>query len=102
MDDLDYSAPSYIHKDSDRVGVFLASVIGFVGLFFVLRKIYLTGFSDIIIDFNYETIVLVGVLVGWFFMMLSGLSSVFPIYIDESGGHYRTLFFKKKTLNGKM
>ncbi|KNX93106.1 hypothetical protein RQ81_19385, partial [Acinetobacter baumannii] len=48
MNNLDYSVPSYIYKDSDRIGVFLASVIGFVGLFFVLRKIYLTGFSDII------------------------------------------------------
>ncbi|MDK2185417.1 hypothetical protein OW701_08015 [Acinetobacter baumannii] len=98
MDDLDYSAPSYVHKDSDRVSVFIASVIGFLGLFFVLRKIYLTGFSDIMIDFNFETIVLLVVLVGWFFMMLSGLSSVFPIYIDNHGGHYRTLFLRKRNL----
>ncbi|WP_228256935.1 hypothetical protein [Acinetobacter baumannii] len=98
MNNLDYSVPSYIYKDSDRIGVFLASVIGFVGLFFVLRKIYLTGFSDIMIDFNFETIVLLVVLVGWFFMMLSGLSSVFPIYIDNHGGHYRTLFLRKRNL----
>ncbi|MBO8208667.1 hypothetical protein [Acinetobacter nosocomialis] len=98
MDDLDYSAPSYVHKDSDRVSVFIGSVIGWVGLFFVLKKIYQTDFSDLIVNFNFETIVLLMVLVGWFFMLLSGLSSVFPIYIDNHGGHYRTLFLRRKNL----
>jgi len=98
MDNLKQLEPSYIYKSSGWLITLIASVIGCVGLFFVLKKIYQTDFTDLIVNFNFETIVLLVVLVGWFFMLLSGLSSVFPVYIDSHGGHYRTLFLRRKNL----
>lgn len=100
MDNLKQLEPSYIYKSSGWLIILIASVIGCVGLFFVLKKIYQTDFTDLIVNFNFETIVLLVVLVGWFFMLLSGLSSVFPVYIDSHGGHYRTLFLRRKILSG--
>ncbi|PJG65222.1 hypothetical protein CVD09_17460, partial [Acinetobacter seifertii] len=98
MDDLDYSAPSYVHKDSDRVSVLIASVIGFCGLAYILEGMYKSGINNVFSGTILELLVGFFGLIGWFFMMLSGVSSIFPIYIDGSGGHYRTLFLRKKNL----
>ncbi|WP_445407339.1 hypothetical protein [Acinetobacter seifertii] len=98
MDDLDYSAPSYVHKDSDRISVLIASVIGFCGLAYILEGMYKSGIDKVLSGTILELLVGFFVLIGWFFMMLSGLSSIFPIYIDGSGGHYRTLFLRKRNL----
>ena len=98
MDDLSYSEPSYIHKDSDRISVLIASVIGFCGLAYILQGMYESGIDKVFSGTIFELLVGFSALIGWFFMMLSGLSSIFPIYIDGSGGHYRTLFLRKKNL----
>lgn len=98
MNNLNHATPSYIHKDSDRAGVFIASVIGLGGLVYILQGMYESGTDKVFSGTIVELLVGFSALIGWFFMMLSGVSSIFPIYIDERGGHYRTLFFKKKNL----
>lgn len=100
MNNLNHSTPSYIHKDSDRAGVFVASVIGLCGLAYILEGMYKSGINNVFSGTILELLVGFSGLIGWFFMMLSGVSSIFPIYIDGSGGHYRTLFLRKKILNG--
>lgn len=98
MNNLNHSTPSYIHKDSDRAGVFVASVIGLCGLAYILEGMYESGIDNVFSGTILELLVGFSALIGWFFMMLSGLSSIFPIYIDAFGGHYRTLFLIKKNL----
>ncbi len=53
MDNLKQLEPSYIYKSSGWLITLIASVIGCVGLFFVLKKIYQTDFTDLIVNFNF-------------------------------------------------
>ena len=99
MSNYNNSEPSYVHKDSDRVIVFIAVLTG-VGMFMYLFKgIYEKGFENIFASASLFEIGLVwSVLIGFFLMIFSGASSLFPIYINSNGGYYRTIFLRKKNL----
>ena len=89
-----YDEPVYVYKDGKRYGYLIASIPIVVFWVFLIQSLFKDGVGGF-----FQVLILLILLITNFLVISNGLVSLFPVYINEKGVLYRSIFFVNKKIN---
>ncbi|MCL9677377.1 hypothetical protein L2096_14250 [Acinetobacter sp. ACZLY 512] len=88
-----YDEPVYVYKDGKRYGYLMASIPLVIFWVFFIQSLFKDGVGGF-----FQVLILSILFFTNFLVISNGLASLFPVYINQKGILYRSIFFIRKKL----
>ncbi|OTG84121.1 hypothetical protein B9T31_13260 [Acinetobacter sp. ANC 4558] len=93
------NGPDIIYRSSDIIVHIIMTILMMVVFILLCFFVFREGVDNLLLNGTLNILLLLFTVIEDFLLVIFGFAMIFPIYINEYGALFRTLFLKKKFLN---